>query len=65
MLVPVFGAVEQLPRFVMFFLAGVTFYLYRDVIPQSGILALLALAAVATGAAVHRFELALAVGGTT
>jgi peptidoglycan/LPS O-acetylase OafA/YrhL len=48
----------------MFFLAGVTFYLYREMIPQSGILALLALGGLAAGAATHRFDLGLALFGT-
>ena len=64
--IPLFGAIEEIPRFVMFFLAGVTFYLYREMIPQSGnCLWLLAWRCIANvAAATHRFELSLAIFGT-
>jgi peptidoglycan/LPS O-acetylase OafA/YrhL len=62
--IPIFGAIEQIPRFVAFFTAGVAFYLYRDVIPQTGVLALLALAGLAVAAKLHSFEPGLAVFGT-
>ncbi|HET6248025.1 MAG TPA: acyltransferase [Tepidisphaeraceae bacterium] len=62
--IPLFGAVEQIPRFVAFFLAGVAFYLYRDVIPQSGLLALVSLFGIAVATALHAFEPGLTIFGT-
>ncbi len=61
---PLLGAIEEVPRFVAFFFGGVVFYLYRDVIPQSGGLALAALAGLGLGAGFHCFDIALAICGT-
>jgi peptidoglycan/LPS O-acetylase OafA/YrhL len=62
--IPVFGAVEQIPRFIAFFTAGVAFYLYRDVIPQAGALAIVSLVGLAIGIKLHSFQPALAIFGT-
>jgi len=56
---PYFGAVDEFPRFIVFFLAGAAFYLYREHIPQSGLLAMLALCGVALGAATGTTQIAL------
>lgn len=58
-----FGAIDEFPRFIVFFLAGSVFYLYRDLIPQSDGLAVCALIALLAAGAAGQFALALAFCG--
>ena len=62
--IPVFGAIEQIPRFVAFFMAGTAFYLYRDRIPQSGMLAVASLIGLAASIKLHAFQPGLVLFGT-
>ena len=62
--IPLFGAIEQIPRFTGFFLAGVTFYLYREWIPQTVALASVALLGIGVATKLHAFEPSLAIFGT-
>lgn len=60
---PFFGDVWELPRFVTFFLGGVNFYLYRDRIPRTAGAAGLCVAVLAAVAPLRMMELALPIFG--